>query len=63
MIAYQNICTRGRTVFRLRPVLLSLPFGLADAASLPPWGWCEICGREVFDRGRRLCRRCRAGIS
>ena len=63
MVAYQKICTQGRTVFRLRPVLLRMPFGLTDVAGLPPWGWCPRCGREIFDAGERLCRRCRAGVS
>ncbi len=62
MVAYQKICTRGRTIYRLRPVLLGLPFGVADVQSLPPWGWCPVCGREVFDRGERLCRRCRGKL-
>ena len=59
MVGYQSISTRGGTIYRLRPVLLRWPFGLVDMGSLPPWGWCEVCGREIFDRGARRCRRCR----
>lgn len=53
VIAYQNFGTIKRTVLRRWPV------GLVDFQSLPPWGWCERCGREVFAPGARLCRRCR----
>ena len=29
-----------------------------DVQGAIPFGWCEECGREVFSRDDRLCRRC-----
>ncbi len=52
MVGYQNFGTINRTVLRRRPV------GLVDWNGLPPWGWCERCGGEVFQWGRCLCHRC-----
>lgn len=40
------------------PVLLRRPWGLVDIQSLPPWAWCEKCGREVYRVGESLCETC-----
>lgn len=53
MAVYQRYGTINRTVLRRRPV------GLVDWQGLPPWGWCVRCGREVFQKGRLRCDRCR----
>jgi len=33
--------------------------GLVDIQGLPPRGWCETCGAEVWQERERLCGRCR----
>lgn len=40
------------------PVLVRRPWGLVDTQALPPWAWCEKCGREVYRRGEVLCEAC-----
>lgn len=40
------------------PVLLRRPWGLVDTQALPPWVWCEKCGREVYRIGEVLCETC-----
>ena len=28
-----------------------------DQAALP-WGWCPVCGMEIWRKGQELCQRC-----
>lgn len=42
-----------------RPVRLGATLGLADRQALPPLGWCEHCGAEVYEGGKSRCARCR----
>ena len=42
-----------------KPVHLGGVCALADRQALPPWGWCECCGAEVYRRGKTRCGRCR----
>ncbi len=48
---------------RRRPVWVGRGGGSPDPqAALPRW-WCSRCGREIYEKNRRLCGRCagRAG--
>ena len=49
---YQKFRDIKRTVFR------GVVWWPVDLQALPPWGWCEECGAEVYRSGKRLCRRC-----
>lgn len=42
-----------------KPVRLCGTVGLVDRQALPPWGWCECCGAEVYRSGKTRCGRCR----
>ena len=53
---YPIFGTIKRTV---RPVWRGMTVGLVDVQGLPPRGWCEDCGAEVWQAGERLCSRCR----
>ena len=52
-VVYQKIGGINRTVFR------GVAWWLCDRQALPPWGWCQECGAEVYAPGERLCRRCK----
>ena len=51
-IEYRDYGTKKRTL--LRPVVT---VG-RDLQSLPPWGWCERCGKEVYRKQEVLCDKC-----
>ena len=53
---YPIFGTIKRTV---RPVWRGAVLGLVDIQGLPPRGWCETCGAEVWQEEERLCGRCR----
>lgn len=50
---YQRNCPINRTVIH------RIPLGLVDFQGLPPYGWCEKCGAEVYRPVQTLCFRCR----
>ena len=52
-ITYQDYGTKKRTLLQM-PLLFA-----GDLQALPPWGWCEECGKEVYERGAKKCRRCK----
>jgi len=54
MAEYQRFGTIKRTVSR--PVYRGPLYG--DIQSLPPRGWCNGCGAEVYREDEKLCRRC-----
>ena len=41
-----------------RPVRLRSPLWQEDVQASVPAGWCEGCGKEVYEFGGLLCRRC-----
>ena len=50
---YQADGTKNRTVLVFRP------WWPVDEQALPPFGWCQMCGAEVYERGEGVCRRCK----
>lgn len=56
--AYQRNSTIRRTVKPRRPIRMHQPLLLVDVQALPPPGWCEGCGMEIYREGALLCRQC-----
>ena len=50
---YQKKREIKRTVFR------GVVLWPEELQALPPWGWCDRCGAEVYTPGDALCRRCK----
>ena len=48
----------GVISWTIRPVLLRRPLGRHDLQALPPYSWCDRCGREVYGPGENLCGEC-----
>lgn len=46
-----------------RPVLMRRPRYWEDIQSLPPEGWCQRCGGEVYEYGRFLCDTCMESLN
>lgn len=43
---------------RRRPVWVGRGSSSPDAQEALPRWWCSRCGREIYGKGRELCRRC-----
>ena len=56
MEAYHKYGTIKRTV------LAREPWYPVDRQALPPWFWCDCCGREVYRKDACRCTRCRERI-
>lgn len=33
-----------------------------DPSQRPPCYWCRICGREVYEQDRQLCKECKGAM-
>ncbi len=51
----ERICLRPPN---RRPVGLGVALWTGDAQGAIPAGWCEGCGKEVYEVGGLRCRRC-----
>ncbi len=57
---YQTNRTINRT-YR-RPTRTCRPLGLCDPQSLLPYGWCESCGKEIYQTDHSFCPRCLVNV-
>lgn len=47
---------KGRKPIRLTPYKAGV-----DLQNQVPFGWCSICGREVYDGKKYICEECERG--